>query len=45
MKPVKAMKGNIEMDTKEGEGTEIIVTFSKAERPRWFADKIDIKKG
>jgi len=45
IKTVKAMKGNIEIETKEGEGTEIIVTFPKAEKPRWFADKIEIKKG
>ncbi|WP_373477327.1 ATP-binding protein, partial [Candidatus Endomicrobiellum devescovinae] len=45
IKTVKAMKGNIEIETKEGEGTEFIVTFPKAERPRWFEDKIEIKKG
>ncbi|MDR1942718.1 MAG: PAS domain-containing protein, partial [Endomicrobium sp.] len=37
--------GNIEIETKEREGTEFIVTFPKAERPRWFEDKIEIKKG
>jgi CheY-like chemotaxis protein len=45
MGTIKAMRGKIKIDTKEGEGTEFILTFPKAERPRWFADKIEIKKG
>ena len=45
MGTIKVMKGKIEIETKEGEGTEFILTFAKAERPRWFADKIEIKKG
>ena len=42
---VREMKGKLKIESKEGEGTEFILTFAKAERPRWFADKIEIKKG
>jgi signal transduction histidine kinase len=42
---VRDMKGKIKVESKEGEGTEIIVTFPKAEKPRWYKDKIEIKKG
>ena len=45
MGTIKAMRGKIKIDTKEGEGTEFILTFQKAGRPRWFEDKIEIKKG
>jgi two-component system sporulation sensor kinase B len=42
---VREMKGKIKVESKEGEGTEIILTFPKVEKPRWFEDKIEIKKG
>jgi hypothetical protein len=42
---VKAIKGQMRIESKEDVGTEIILTFPKAEKPRWFADKIEIKKG
>ncbi|MDR2818301.1 MAG: hypothetical protein LBB37_02535, partial [Endomicrobium sp.] len=42
---LKAIKGQMRIESKEKVGTEIILTFPKAEKPRWFADKIEIKKG
>jgi two-component sensor histidine kinase len=45
MGTIKAMRGKVDIETREGEGTEFILTFPKVERPRWFADKIEIKKG
>ncbi|MDR2251772.1 MAG: GHKL domain-containing protein [Endomicrobium sp.] len=42
---LKAIKGQMRIESKENVGTEIILTFPKAEKPRWFADKIEIKKG
>jgi signal transduction histidine kinase len=42
---VREMKGKIKVESREGEGTEFILAFPKVERPRWFADKIEIKKG
>jgi hypothetical protein len=42
---VKAMKGKIEVKSKEGEGTEFILRFAKSEKPKWFVDKIEINKG
>jgi anti-sigma regulatory factor (Ser/Thr protein kinase) len=42
---IKGMKGKIEIESREGEGTEFILRFPKVERPRWFEDKIEIKKG
>ncbi|MDR2399136.1 MAG: hypothetical protein LBD61_01655, partial [Endomicrobium sp.] len=38
-------KGKVEIESKEGEGTEFILTFPKSEKPIWFADKIELKKG
>ncbi|MDR3306846.1 MAG: hypothetical protein LBS61_04175, partial [Endomicrobium sp.] len=31
--------------SKENVGTEFIITFAKTQSPKWFADKIEIKKG
>jgi signal transduction histidine kinase len=45
MGTIKAMRGKIEIEAKEGEVTEFILTFPKTEKPRWFADKIEMKKG
>ncbi|MDR2818287.1 MAG: ATP-binding protein, partial [Endomicrobium sp.] len=42
---VRDMNGKLKIETKENEGTEVILTFPKAEKPRWFEDKIEIKKG
>jgi signal transduction histidine kinase len=42
---LKVIKGQMKIESKENVGTEFILTFPKAERPRWFADKIEIKKG
>jgi signal transduction histidine kinase len=42
---LKAIKGQMRIYSKENVGTEIILTFPKAEKPRWFEDKIEIKKG
>ncbi|MDR1104395.1 MAG: GHKL domain-containing protein [Endomicrobium sp.] len=42
---LKAIKGQIRIESKENVGTEIILTFPKAEKPRWFVEKIEIKKG
>ena len=33
MGTIKAMRGKVEIETKEGEGTEFILTFPKAEKP------------
>jgi hypothetical protein len=35
----------MEVESKEGEGTEFRIRFKKVENPKWFADKIEIKKG
>jgi hypothetical protein len=35
----------MEVKSKQGEGTEFKLRFSKSEKPKWFADKIEIKKG
>jgi two-component sensor histidine kinase/PAS domain-containing protein len=45
MSTIRAMKGKIKVESKEGEGTECILTFPKAEKPKWFKDKIEVKKG
>jgi signal transduction histidine kinase len=45
MGTIKAMRGKIKIESKEGVETEVILTFSECEKPRWFADKIEIKKG
>ncbi|MDR2427957.1 MAG: GHKL domain-containing protein [Endomicrobium sp.] len=42
---VRDMNGKLKIETKENEGTEVILTFPKAEKPRWVEDKIEIKKG
>jgi hypothetical protein len=45
MGTIKALNGNLKIKSKEGEGTESILTFPKGNRPRWFEDKIEIRKG
>ncbi|MDR2399347.1 MAG: hypothetical protein LBD61_02785, partial [Endomicrobium sp.] len=45
MGTIKRMKGKLRVEAKEGEGTEFIVGFQKVERPKWFRDKLEIKKG
>jgi K+-sensing histidine kinase KdpD len=42
---IKAMNGKFKIDSKEGEGTEFILRFPKTEKPRWFVESIEIKKG
>jgi hypothetical protein len=42
---LKEMKGKMEIKTQEGVGTEFIFSFPRSESPRWFADKIELKKG
>jgi hypothetical protein len=42
---IREMRGKIKIESREGEGTEFILTFPKAEKPRWFVEKIEIKKG
>jgi PAS domain S-box-containing protein len=42
---IKAMKGLLKIESKENVGTEFIVSFPRSESPRWFADKIELKKG
>jgi hypothetical protein len=42
---VKELEGKMEVKSKEGEGTEFRLRFKKVENPKWFADKIEIKKG
>jgi hypothetical protein len=45
LRVVKELKGQMEVESKEGEGTEFRIRFKKVESPKWFADKIEIKKG
>ncbi|MDR2617027.1 MAG: HAMP domain-containing histidine kinase [Endomicrobium sp.] len=42
---VKELEGKMEVKSKEGEGTEFRLRFKKVESPKWFADKIEIRKG
>jgi nitrogen-specific signal transduction histidine kinase len=42
---VKELKGKMEIKAKEGEGTEFILKFKKAQTPKWFVDKIVVRKG
>jgi hypothetical protein len=39
------MSGYLKIESKENVGTEGILTFPKSEKPKWFADKIEIRKG
>ena len=41
---IKGMKGVLKIESKEKEGTEFILRIPKTEKPRWFADKIEVKK-
>jgi hypothetical protein len=45
LKVVKELEGKMDVESKEGEGTEFRLRFKKVESPKWFADKIEIKKG
>ena len=45
LRVVKELKGKMEVGSKEGEGTEFRLRFAKCGKPKWFADKIEIKKG
>jgi archaellum component FlaF (FlaF/FlaG flagellin family) len=45
LKTIKDMKGKMEVKSVEGEGTEFVMRFKKVEAPKWFARKIEIKKG
>jgi two-component sensor histidine kinase len=45
LKTVRELEGKLEVKSKEGEGTEFILKFLKCENPKWFADKMEIKKG
>jgi nitrogen-specific signal transduction histidine kinase len=42
---IREMKGKLKIESKENEGTEIILTFPRSKSPKWFVDKIEIKKG
>ncbi|MDR2067233.1 MAG: GHKL domain-containing protein, partial [Endomicrobium sp.] len=42
---IKELKGELVVKSKQGEGTEFKLRFAKCEKPKWFADKIKIKKG
>ncbi|MDR2066470.1 MAG: GHKL domain-containing protein, partial [Endomicrobium sp.] len=42
---IKELKGELVVKSKQGEGTEFRLRFAKCEKPKWFADKIEIKKG
>ncbi|MDR3306485.1 MAG: GHKL domain-containing protein [Endomicrobium sp.] len=42
---LKAIKGQMRIESKENVGTEFILTFPKVKKPKNVADKIEIKKG
>ncbi|MDR2066662.1 MAG: GHKL domain-containing protein, partial [Endomicrobium sp.] len=42
---IKELKGELVVKSKQGEGTEFKLRFAKCEKPKWFVDKIEIKKG
>jgi two-component sensor histidine kinase len=45
IKTVKKMEGQLEVRSKEQEGTEFILRFKKVEAPKWFKDKVKLNKG
>jgi hypothetical protein len=42
---LKAIKGQMKIESKENVGTEFILTFPKEKKPKYVVDKIEIKKG
>ena len=45
IKVVGELKGKMEVKSKEGEGTEFVLRFARSEKPKWFVEKVEIKKG
>jgi archaellum component FlaF (FlaF/FlaG flagellin family) len=45
IKTIKEMEGQMEVKSVEGEGTEFVMRFKKVRSPKWFAERIELKKG
>jgi signal transduction histidine kinase len=42
---IKALNGELKIESREGKGTEIILKFPKVLPPKWFVDKVELHKG
>ncbi|MDR1417938.1 MAG: PAS domain-containing sensor histidine kinase [Endomicrobium sp.] len=42
---IKEMNGKMEVISTKGRGTEFMLRFNKSDAPKWFAKKIELKKG